>query len=53
MLVSKIINLYEEMDEAILFHNKSHNILKQFSDINLLFQTFEQNLLDNNFLLKK
>lgn len=51
--ISKIINLYEQIDEAILFHNKSQNILRQFSEIKLLFKIFELNLLDNNFLLKK
>lgn len=52
-LVANIINLSKQIDESILFHQKSHDSLKCMGDLDFISKVFEANLMNENFITKK
>ena len=53
LLVSKIIQLYNELEDSLSFHKESQYILKQMGTLDFVSKVFEANLSDNLFLKRK
>jgi len=52
-LISKIIQLSNELEDSLIFHKKSQYILKKMGKLDFVSEVFESNLLDNLFLKRK
>ena len=52
-LISKIIQLSNELEDSLIFHKKSQFILKKMGKLDFVSEVFESNLLDNLFLKRK
>lgn len=52
-LISKIIQLSNELKDSLIFHKKSQYILKEMGTLDFVSEVFEANLLDNLFLKRK
>lgn len=52
-LISKIIQLSNELEDGLIFHKKSQFILKKMGKLDFVSEVFESNLLDNLFLKRK
>jgi hypothetical protein len=52
-LISRIFQLYSEVENRISFHKESQSILKEMSKLDFLSKVFEENLLDTFFLKRK
>ena len=50
-LISKIIQLSNELEDSLIFHKKSQYILKELGTLDFVSEVFEANLLDNLFLI--
>lgn len=52
-LILKIVNIFNDNNDKLILHERSHEVLKKMSVVDFVYEIIESNLLDKNFLKRE